>query len=84
MTGPASTLSDHFFYFGSNAALLPESIRAISQQTQGHRARLNDPYLAEFVQWIGSIGLQPNVVLGAPQLDIFAEESKALNRCRCN
>src|SRR6266567_355065 len=60
-------LSDHFFYFGDQPVALPEELRAIAQQQQGHRSRLNVPYVHAFVRWIESLKYPCAVPIGNPQ-----------------
>lgn len=48
-------LSKDFYYFGSKAKELPDYLRPICHQTQGHRSNSNAPYFDQFVSWIRSI-----------------------------
>ncbi|MCK6533077.1 MAG: hypothetical protein L6Q84_08905 [Polyangiaceae bacterium] len=75
--GKHALLSDDFFYFGDAAPEIPKSLRAIAQNQQGHRRKLNRPYVHRFESWIRSLGYQSGTVLGKPSLDLFADE-----RCR--
>jgi hypothetical protein len=75
LRGPRALLSDHFFYFGDRPIRLPDDLTPIINQGQGHRSRSNDPHFDRFVQWIHSLGYQPNSLLGEPQLNLFLNES---------
>jgi hypothetical protein len=48
-------LSWDFYYFGRQAKELPQHLREICHQTQGHRSDLNDPYVEDFVEWVRSL-----------------------------
>jgi Nucleotide modification associated domain 2 len=60
-------LSNHFFYFGDKPASLPEALRNIARQQQGHRSSANAPYIEDFVRWIHSLGYPPAKLMGNPQ-----------------
>ena len=66
LSGENALLSDHFFYFGDHPRALPEHLRPILHQTQGHKSRANAPYVNAFVNWIESLGLKPNKLHGEP------------------
>lgn len=72
--GKFALLSDDFYYFGDAAVELPKNLRAIAQNQQGHRRKLNRPYVKRFESWIRSLGQDPGTVLGKPRLDLFADE----------
>jgi len=64
--GESVLLSWDFYYFGSRAKKLPDSLRSICHQTQGHRNNSNAPYFNEFVSWIRSLRLAPGQLYGWP------------------
>lgn len=71
LSGNFALLSEHFHYFGANAIELPDEVRAIAQNRQGHRVTLNAPYQATFLDWIAT---KPLGINGEPLMDIFADE----------
>jgi hypothetical protein len=58
--------SEHFYYFGDAAVMLPTELRGLLHPQQNHKVRLNEPYRQEFVNWIESLGYQPGTILGEP------------------
>jgi putative DNA base modification enzyme with NMAD domain len=52
LSGKYALLSEHFFYFGDNAPLLPEHLRGLTKRGPGHRSVSNAPYVEPFVRWI--------------------------------
>lgn len=74
LTGQNALVSRHFFYFGASAIPLPEHLRAILHQTQSHKLKTNDPYVAPFIEWIYSLGLEPNHLYGWPSDVPYAAE----------
>lgn len=52
-------ISKDFYYFGRSAKALPDHLRPICHQTQGHRSTSNDPYFDEFVVWVRSLASAP-------------------------
>ncbi len=85
LRGKCALLSDHFFYFGDDPIDLPNNLRTIIKQGQGHRSTSNDPYIDRFIDWIYSLGIAPNSLLGKPQLNLFSNQSSEYNcsRGRC-
>lgn len=75
LNGKHALLSTHFFYFGKEAVLLPKRLQEIAQNRQGHRRRLNDPFVEEFTEWIEGLGHEQATILGEPLLDLFANDS---------
>lgn len=71
-------ISRDFYYFGSRAKPLPDSLLAICHQTQGHRSIANDPYVEKFVAWIRSVAPTPGQLYGWPDfiLEWDAEQSR--------
>ena len=68
LSGEYALLSDHFYYFGNNPRPLPDHLLNIVKRGPGHRSYANDPYLEPFVEWIESLGIEPNVLVGNPLL----------------
>lgn len=66
LDGKNVLLSWDFYYFGSRARLLPDDLRGICHQMQGHRSTLNDPYFEKFVAWIRGTISQPGQLYGWP------------------
>src|SRR5437773_8388464 len=66
--GKNALLSERFYYFGDNAVPLPQHLRPIVHQTQGHKSRANAEYATEFIDWIEGLGFKPNNLYGEPQL----------------
>lgn len=71
LSGEFVLMSDHFYYFVDNAVKLPQYLLPIIKMGQGHRSKLNAPYLGRFVAWIEGLGLKPNTLIGKPQMDLF-------------
>jgi hypothetical protein len=46
---------------------LPSGLRQLARQSRGHRSRLNAPLLIPFLDWLESLGLEPNLLHGRPQ-----------------
>jgi hypothetical protein len=67
--GENALLSEHFYYFGDHPRELPEDLRPIIHQTQGHKSHLNAEYADRFVAWMESLGLPLNQLQGTPQLE---------------
>ena len=65
--GKFALLSNHFYYFGDQPALLPEYLHPIIQRTQGHKSTQNQPYVQSFVNWIERRGYRKNKLYGVPQ-----------------
>src|SRR5690348_3505503 len=64
--GENALLSRDFYYFGRNAIPLPPDLLPICHQMQGHRSRLNDPYVERFIQWLQDQVGEPGQVHGWP------------------
>jgi hypothetical protein len=66
LSGRNVLMSKHFFYFGGRALPLPEHLLGLCHQTQGHRSRMNDPYVSDFIEWIHGGSLRPGQLYGWP------------------
>lgn len=71
LSGMNAVLSDYFFYFGDSPQQLPENLLGIVHHTQGHRVRLNEPFVDDFIKWLNGLHLKPNCIYGEPSLKIF-------------
>jgi hypothetical protein len=69
-------MSTHFYYFGDRPVKLPRHLRPIIHPTQGHQCKANQPYVEEFISWIGGSGYESNKLYGEPQL-----KSEIENNC---
>jgi hypothetical protein len=80
LSGKNVLLSDHFFYFGSEAPKIPVHLEDLVIQQQGHRSAMNDPWKHEFVEWIEK-NFKPNVLYGKPQVYDEKCEPRAKENC---
>ena len=69
-------LSSHFYYFGDHPVPLPAALLPIIKQGSGHRSSANAPYIAPFLKWIASLGLEPNRLHGTPQYRLFRDQGE--------
>lgn len=74
LAGECALLSNHFVYFGAAAIPLPVELRDIAQNQQGHRVKLNQPFLDNFVDWIET---QPKGMQGEPAFYPFEGDRSA-------
>lgn len=75
LKGKYALLSTHFYYFGDQAIPLPQNLKAIAQNQQGHRRQLNAQYAEKFIDWIDSRGHEPGALVGNPLLDLSKSKS---------
>jgi hypothetical protein len=66
LSGEHVLVSRDFYYFGNRARKLPDYLRAICHQTQGHRSNSNAPYFDQFVSWVRSLVSTPGQLYGWP------------------
>ena len=66
LCGQNVLISRHYFYFGQNAIPLPVNLLALVHQTQSHKVNANTPFVQPFIEWIHSLGLEPNHLYGWP------------------
>lgn len=59
LSGDNVLLSKDFYYFGSRAKKLPDYLREICHQTQGHKSNSNALYFDQFVSWVRTLALEP-------------------------
>lgn len=81
LSGENVLISWNFYYFGSCAIPLPDHLRPICHQTQGHRSISNAPYFESFVQWIRSAVPESGQLYGWP--DLVLEWAPNLHRQGC-
>jgi hypothetical protein len=84
--GISALLSDHYYYFGDKAPVLPNELRVIMHRHPGHKSHANDPYRQQFIEWVESQGHETNRVLGNPLLwNEICEPNmeEARTRCAC-
>jgi hypothetical protein len=72
--GKYALLSTHFYYFGKEAIPLKGKLKEIAQNRQGHRRKLNDPYVDMFITWIEGLGYEPGTLVGEPLCDLRANK----------
>lgn len=66
LSGQNVLISRHYFYFGHNAVQLPSHLLGLVHQTQSHKVNANGPLVQPFIDWIYSLGLEPNHLYGWP------------------
>lgn len=74
-------ISKDFYYFGTCAIKLPESLLKICHQTQGHRSTSNNPYFEEFVTWVRSIKPAKGQLYGWPDFMIDWSKGESCSSC---
>jgi hypothetical protein len=65
LRGEFALIADEFCYFGKLAVPLPDALKPIVKEGQGHRSTSNDRYLGLFLDWFTT---QPRGIVGEPQL----------------
>ena len=82
LSGLHVLLSKHFYYFGSEPIPLPNHLLKIVRQGQGHKSRLNEPYINGFVKWLSQFDHLKNKVVAMP----YGLQNMTLEECRsmCN
>ncbi len=68
LSGKYVLLSNHFYYFGDKAILLPEGLWPIVKQGQWHKSNANEFYKLDFVDWLEKLPYNPNRLYGNPQM----------------
>jgi hypothetical protein len=71
--GRYALISEYFYYFGDQSIMLPDDLREIVKQGQGHRRQANEPLRERFEKWLISLNLEPNKLYGSPQLKLFGK-----------
>lgn len=65
--GKYTLLSQHFYYFGNKSIEIPQHLKGIINQNQGHKSNANDHLKQEFLLWLESEGYELNKLYGNPQ-----------------
>jgi len=81
LSGENVLLSRDFYYFGNRAIELPNDLRPICHQTQGHRSTSNAPYFDQFIKWIRSNALSPGQLYGWPDYIVEWNTISACGGC---
>jgi Nucleotide modification associated domain 2 len=66
LSGLNALLSSHFYYFGEDAAPMPDDLLFLVKQNQGHKIIENAHLIERFENWIKQF--QQKVIMGQPQL----------------
>ena len=82
LKGENVLISSDFYYFGNRAKPVPEDLRQICHQTQGHRSDSNAPFFDKFVSWIFGMGLVQGQLYGWPDYIIDWEEDDGCKGCQ--
>lgn len=75
--GEYALLSDHYYYFGNKPQVLPEYLKPIVRQGQGHKSTSNNQYFHLFIDWILQKTEARNRVFAQPQSKYFFEIDSA-------
>ncbi len=65
LRGKNSLISNEFYYFGNDPIPLPEHLKGIIKQGQGHKSKSNEDYIEDFISWIRT---QKRGINGDPQM----------------
>ena len=52
LSGQNSLISNHFYYFGDEARVIPKELKGIIKKSQGHLNIENEKLIKDFVRWI--------------------------------
>jgi hypothetical protein len=66
LSGQFALLSDRFLYFGCEAKPLPRHLWGLVKDGPGHRSSANAPLAMRVIQWLESLKLPWNSLLGDP------------------
>lgn len=72
--GVYALLSDHFYYFGNNAVVVPDEFSVIIKQGHGHKSKSNEPIKSDFIDWLENT-FEKTQLYGEPQVEFKAEMS---------
>jgi len=81
LSGENVLLSRDFYYFGSRARKLPDYLRDICHQTQGHRSNSNALYFDQFVSWVRSLVPVSGQIYGWPDYIVDWSSVSACGGC---
>lgn len=82
LSGRNVLLSRDFYYFGSRAIELPDFLRPICHQTQGHRSEANAPYFHRFVEWLRGLDLMAGQLYAGPITWLIGRKCGLADRAR--
>ena len=68
LSGGNVLVANEFYYFGSKAIQLPESLLDLCHQTQGHKSNSNSELFTPFVEWIRNQDYKPGYCMGGQTL----------------
>jgi hypothetical protein len=83
LAGDNVLISRDFYYFGSRAIRLPDNLRAILHQTQGHKSTCNAPYLDPFVRWLRTAAPDGGQIYGWPDSVVDWDRRPAVAGAQC-
>jgi hypothetical protein len=86
LRGKNALLSNHFYYFGSNAEKLPARFLILARQGQGHQSNKNEEIKDEFIKWFEK-KFERNKLYGEPQIKLRFVRDEQANLCaieRCD
>lgn len=66
LSGQKALLSDHFYYFGEEARIIPTELKGIIKKNQGHLKIENKELIHIFLKWIKKF--KKNKIYADPQL----------------
>lgn len=81
LSGENVLISRDFYYFGNRARALPDYLRPICHQTQGHRSNSNAPYFDQFISWVRSLVSAPGQLYGWPDYIVEWDSVSACGGC---
>jgi hypothetical protein len=68
LSGENVLLSDHFYYFGEKAIMMPKEFDVLLKHEQGYSKCENARLIVAFEKWIEGLGYEKNSIVGGPQL----------------
>ena len=81
LSGKNVLIANEFYYFGSKAISLPENLKGICHQTQGHKSNMNNDKLLPFIKWIRGQGFASGMIHGWPDFVVKWTGTGACNGC---
>jgi hypothetical protein len=85
--GKYALRSDHFYYFGDHAELIPDRFSVLIRQGRNHQSKMNESIKEEFIEWVTGT-FERNKLYGSPQIKLnftpagVADVSCATQRCK--
>lgn len=71
LSGRHALISNHFYYFGEDARIIPKELSGIIKRSQGHLKIENPKLVDEFLDWIKKF--KKNKIYADPQLKFIFE-----------